>query len=103
MSESALDPANYKYNGGPQLAGTTIEGDVRYTFEITQNVRTNDGQFITGNAFDQDFDEVGPVNESVTVLFVDNVASTLVSAQYVVPAADSETADRILLTLIDGL
>ncbi|EMR07934.1 Parasporal protein [Bhargavaea cecembensis DSE10] len=113
MTESAFDPANYKLNDGPLPSGTKIESvdsrvkdsrikitlpmpqevipdDIKYTFEITQNVKTQTGHIIVGNSIPANTGIEEPVNASVTGYFKDNVAPTLVSANYVIPTADSD-------------
>lgn len=122
IGDAASDRSSYRLNGKELPSETriwrdregnveitipkpqqTIPTDIEYKFEITQNVQTKDGDIIVDNAYAANKGTEEPVNVSVTGVFLDNVAPTLVSADYVVQTADDKTSSKIQLTFSEEL
>lgn len=114
MTDSAIDLANYKLDGAPLPAGTTIGfiGDkqkVRITLPNgTVSNNTNGLLTISENVVNVDgvrvLQSVSPkVEKSLTVNLVDNVKPTLSEAKYLITSSSETSTDKIKLTFSENL
>ncbi|MCJ1908240.1 S-layer homology domain-containing protein [Planococcus ruber] len=117
VTDSALTVSNYTLDNAPLPAGTvavfagsknvvelrlpstfTVVDDAAYKFEISQNVKTAQGETIVANAA-----ATPKANYTQNITLRDNVAPRLVSARYAVQAQGDATTNRIELTFSEGV
>lgn len=118
VTTSALEVSNYKLDNAALPAGSTVVfttaakdtvkiqlpssftvvDDAQYKFEITQNVKTVDGDIVVANAV-----ATNKTNYTENITLADNVAPELVSAKYITANPGDSTAAQIKLTFSEGL
>ncbi|SES10505.1 hypothetical protein SAMN04487944_11855 [Gracilibacillus ureilyticus] len=118
VTSSALNVDNYKLDNAALPEGSTVVytdaskeivevrlpesfvvvSDADYKFEITQDVKTADGEIIVADSTADT-----KTNHAENIKLIDNVSPELVSAKYVVDDSEDINATQLQLTFSEGL
>ncbi|WP_079524684.1 S-layer homology domain-containing protein [Solibacillus isronensis] len=127
MTDSALDLANYKLDNAALPAGTkavftntgktalelrlpstfTVVADADYKFEVVKTLTSKDGDYVVASLTDASGNTISKIaNASNTVKNItlqDNVAPTLVSAEFELADKTATTTEQIKLTFSENV